>query len=407
MSLRQSLDIHLALLGVAHSLNHSLFLISPPLLGLIMNSLGVSKAEIGLVMTIASLIYGVGAIVGGPLGDRIGEAKIIIICLVFSGLSTFVMIAVTVVGTIYVYALALILMAAWASLYHPVANSLISKAFKNRVSVAMGMHGVVGTVGIVLTPTISWLIGAAFGWPWAFICFGVPSMIVALLIAKFYGEDKHTNEKKGSISEALKIPDLKSLLIFNVAIGFFMKGIDLFSPIYLGNNKGIGSMWASIALSLMLTAGVFGQLLGGIVADKYGSKRVLIVAMAGICISLVSLLFFPIPLIGIAIFVLVYGLFFNAHQPALTAITGLCSPEKQRGAVFGIFFFTSFGLGSFSQVISGYIGDLYGLDWAFYLLTFFAVIALLLSLRIPDKRPTVEQSAALSRAIYSENRRGT
>ena len=113
--------------------------------------------------------------------------------------------------------------------------------------------------------------------------------------------------------------------------------------------------------------------------------------MSGICISLVSLLFFPIPLVGIAIFVLVYGLFFNAHQPALTAITGLCSPEEQRGAVFGIFFFTSFGLGSFSQVISGYIGDLYGLDWTFYLLTSFAAIALLLSLRIPDKRPTAEQ----------------
>ena len=391
MGLKQNFDTRLALLGVAHSLNHSLFLISPPLLGLIMNSLGVSKAEIGLVMTIASLIYGVGAIVGGPLGDRIGETKTIMICLVFSGLSTFVMVAITVAGTIYVYALALILMAAWASLYHPVANSLISKAFKNRVSVAMGMHGVVGTIGIVLTPTISWLIGAAFGWPWAFICFGVPSMIVALLIARFYREDKHTSENKGSISEALKIHDIRSLLVFNIAIGLFMKGIDLFSPIYLGNNKGIGSMWASIALSLMLTAGVFGQLLGGIVADRYGSKRVLIAAMSGICISLVSLLFFPIPLVGIAIFVLVYGLFFNAHQPALTAITGLCSPEEQRGAVFGIFFFTSFGLGSFSQVISGYIGDLYGLDWTFYLLTSFAAIALLLSLRIPDKRPTAEQ----------------
>src|SRR3972149_12275483 len=83
----------LALLGIAHSFNHSLFVIAPPLLGLIMASLNVSKSQIGLVTTIASFIYGAGSLIGGPLGDRIGEAKTIIICLALSGLSSFIMIA--------------------------------------------------------------------------------------------------------------------------------------------------------------------------------------------------------------------------------------------------------------------------------------------------------------------------
>jgi MFS family permease len=77
---------------------------------------------------------------------------------------------------------------------------------------------------------------------------------------------------------------------------------------------------------------------------------------------------------------------FYAHQPALNSLTGFVSSHNQRGAVYGIFFFTSFGIGSLSQVVSGYVGDAFGLDAAFFLLTAFALIALLLSFKLPEKR---------------------
>ena len=382
-------------MGAAHSLNHSLFVIAPPLLTLIMSELGVSKFAIGTVATIASLLYGVGALIGGPLGDRIGEAKTIAICLAFSGLSTFIMLAAGLTSSIYVYALALILMAVWASLYHPTANSLISKAFKGRVSEAMGLHGVGGTLGVVLTPTIAWFLGATFGWPWAFVAFGVSCVLLALFFVKNFGESKSGNTSGGTIIDALKIRELWILLIFNVAIGLFMKGIELYFPTYLQDNKLIGfgltkeerGMWASIAFTLVLAVGVPAQWIGGKAADKIGSKKVLIASSTGVCISLLSLLFFPVGIIGIALFIVLYGLSFYAHQPALNSLTGFCCPQNQRGAVYGIFFFTSFGIGSLSQSIAGYIADHYGgLDTAFYMLTAFALAALLLSFKLPEKR---------------------
>lgn len=119
MEQTQKRKSYLLLLGAAHSFNHSLFVIAPPLLTLIMSSLNVSKSEIGLVATIASFIYGAGALVGGPLGDKIGETKTITICLALSGLSTFIMLAAGAASSIYVYAVALVMMATWASLYHP------------------------------------------------------------------------------------------------------------------------------------------------------------------------------------------------------------------------------------------------------------------------------------------------
>lgn len=385
----------LALLGAAHSFNHSLFVIAPPLLTIIMASLGVSNTEIGLVTMIASFIYGAGALVGGPLGDKIGEAKTISICLALSGLSTLIMVAAGFTTSIYIYALALISMAVWASLYHPTANSLISKSFKGRVSEAMGLHGVGGTLGTVLTPTIAWFIGATFGWPWAFVTFGVLCMLLSFFFLKNFGKSENRSISGGRIIDALKIREFWILLIFNVAIGLFMKGVELYFPKYLQTNKLIGfglteeerGMWASIAFTLVLAVGVPAQWIGGKAADKFGSKKVLIATSTGVCLSLLSLLLFPFPIIGITLFIVLYGLSFYAHQPALNSLTGFCCPQNQRGAVYGIFFFTSFGIGSLSQSIAGYIADNYGgLGTAFYMLTAFALAALLLSFKLPKRR---------------------
>jgi len=351
-----------------------------------MTSLNVSKFVMGSVATAASLIYGMGALVGGPLGDKIGEAKTITVFLAFSGLSAFIMLAAGATASIYVYALALILMAVWASLYHPTANSLISKAFKGKVAESMGLHGVGGTLGVVLTPTVAWFLGAAFGWPWAFVVLGSLCIVLALFFIKSFGKTEDTNENGGTILDALKIRELRILLIFNIAIGLFMKGVELFFPTYLNESRQIDPMWASIAFTMILASGVSGQWIGGKASDKIGSKKVLIATSIGVCLSLVSLLFVPIYIVGIIAFVVLYGVSFYAHQPALNSLTGFLSPQNQRGAVYGIFFFTSFGIGSLSQLIAGYMADLYGLDAAFYLLTAFAFIALLLSFKLPEKR---------------------
>jgi predicted MFS family arabinose efflux permease len=385
-------NIQIALLGAAHSFNHSLFVIAPPLLSLIMNDLGVSKSVIGAAATIASMLYGVGALVGGPLGDKIGENRTITLCLMFSGLSTFIMLAASAMHSIYIYAVALTLMAAWASLYHPTANSLISKTFKVRVAETMGLHGVGGTLGVVLTPYIAWLLGVNFGWSWAFIVFGFLCMFLALVFAKIFNKTENREEQSGTIIDALKIRELWMLLIFNIAIGLFMKGVELFFPTYIEENRGISSMWASIAYTMLLAAGVPGQWIGGKAADKFGSKKVLMATSFGVCVSLLSLLFLPTYNVGIIIFIIFYGLSFYAHQPALNSLTGLLSPQNQRGAVYGVFFFTSFGVGSLSQFMAGYLADTNGFDAAFYLLTAFAIIALILSFKIPEYRSEDKRS---------------
>lgn len=385
----------LPLLGAAHSLNHSLFLVAPPLLIIIgQNILGqnlqANSFVLGIVGTITSLIYGIGSLVAGPLSDKTSEVRIITLALILAGASTFLLLFAK---DIIVYSAALFLMATWASLYHPAANSLISKEFHGQMGEAMGIHGLVASFGGMLTPIVAFAIGLAIDWRVSFIFFGVMSIIVGLVISR---NRTQTPKEKSTVRmlDVLRMKGLLTILVFNVAVGLYMKGVEYFLPTYLTLKsfqplgEETAKIWAATAATLVLAGGVPGQWLGGRAADRVGSKKVLVTVSAGILAAFLFLQFAPstYAFLGVAAFIVLYGLSFYGHQPALNSLTGIMTPPERRGAIYGIFFFTSFGLGSVSQAITGYYMRNYGVESSFYVLTVFAAIALALSLIIPDKR---------------------
>jgi len=121
-----AMDRDLLLLGAAHSLNHSLFLVLPPLLGEVASDLGVSFQVIGSVTTVSFLLYGLGALVGGPLADRVGAVVVSRVSVALAGLSAAVFLLPWGMAS---FTWGMYLIAAWASFYHPTANTLISKLY--------------------------------------------------------------------------------------------------------------------------------------------------------------------------------------------------------------------------------------------------------------------------------------
>jgi MFS family permease len=353
-----------------------------------MNDLKTSEFALGVVGTASSFIYGVGSLIGGPLSDRVSEIKIITVCSAFAGASTLILV---LASDVFVYGLALILMATWASLYHPTANSLISKVFRGHMASAMGFHGVGGTLGVMLTPIVAFLLGVAFGWRFSFLFFGALSVILALLLLKRRFKSKPL-ERSTDVKGAFKLSGLWKIFIFNIVLGFYMKGIELFLPTYLTLKpfqtlgEDYAKFLAALSATLVLASGVPGQWLGGKAADAFGSKKVLVATSVGVLTGLFCLQLIPFWFVSVPAFIVLYGLSFYGHQPALNSLAGIMTPVTKRGVVYGILFFTSFGLGSISQSMTGYLMEQYDVDLSFQILTIFAIGALLLSLLIPDIR---------------------
>lgn len=374
----------LVLLGTAHSLNHSLFLILPPLLETVVEELDASLGMIGLIIMLSGLIYGAGSLVGGPWSDKIGEVKVLRISLALSGISTFLFL---VVRDTVSFGFSLLMMAACASLYHPTANNLISKVFERGMAEAMGLHGVGGNIGYMFTPSIAVILGILFGWRVPFAFFGFLSILVSFLLSRTSPQKRKRTQVKVRIWDVFKIPGLWILFIYNIAVGLYFRGIDYFFPIFLSSDparggKGFSRELAAHAATSVLVLGVLGQWLGGKASDRFGSRKTLVVTSTGVLLGLLLLLMIRHPLLGVPLFVLLYGLFFFGHQPALNSLVGQLTPDDKKGAAFGIYFFFSFGLGSVSTAIAGHCAERYGLDSAFYVMTLFSFVALLLSLMI-------------------------
>ena len=371
----------LLILGAAHSLNHSLFLVVPPLLNVIINDLNTTFQTMGLVITITYLIYGAGALLGGPLSDRIGPVKVSTISIGLAGASALIFIFA---GDLEIFSVGMFLIAIWASFYHPTSNNLIAGAFTSNTAEAMGIHGAAGSVGQIFTPTVAFLIGVFIDWRLSFVFFGILSMITAVLVRKIpepkASVGKETQVKTSPLS-IFRVQNLWLLFLFNIFIGLYFRGVELFFPTFLSVNRGLSGELAAVSNSVVLLFGVIGQYFGGRAADRYGSTRVVVAATAGILASMLILLA-PLGSLSIVLFIALFGLSYFGHQPAMTAIVGYVAPRRLSGTAFGVMFFFAFGLGSLSAALAGYLADAYDLTTSFWALTLFSLLTFIASMAI-------------------------
>jgi len=123
-----------------------------------------------------------------------------------------------------------------------------------------------------------------------------------------------------------------------------------------------------------------GQLVGGRGSDRYGSTRMLVGSSLGMVASLVLLLLLPTSVWGVWLFVALYGVAMFSHQPSMTALVGQVSPLNFMGLAYGVMFFSTFGVGSISTTITGYLADAYSLTVAFWMNALVALGLLVVSL---------------------------
>lgn len=354
--------VDLIILGIAHSLNHSLFLVLPPLLGNIADDLGVNLTTIGLISTVTFLIYGTGALIGGPLSDRLGSVKVARISIGLGGLMSLVFL---LANDVYVFSAGMFLMALWASFYHPTANGLIAKAYPENTGSSMGIHNAAGNFGQIFTPTVAFFLGITFSWRASFVFFGVISMAISFLMDRIKVDEGEIERTDTSYLEFVKTPGLWIVLLYNVAVGFLFRSVDLFFPSFLSTVLNYKGGIAAFANSMILLFGVIGQLMGGRGSDRFGPTKVLLIATGGMALSFALLMFLPAN-IGVPLFVVVYGMSMFGHQPTVTNMVSMLSPKNMMGLAYGVMFFSAFGIGSLSTTVIGYVADSYGLTAAFW-----------------------------------------
>ena len=373
----------------SHGLVHTYELSIPILLTVWIAEFSTTAAALGLVSTVGYGLFGVGALPGGIVVDRFGSKPVILACL--AGMAGSFLL-VSVAPNLLALALAVGVWGVTASVYHPAGLSLLSKSVDQR-GTALGYHGIGGNLGIALGPLATALLLLAFDWRIVAAALTLPAVVVAAYgvtvdvdaalpdpaAADGGGEEADAAESggaKGAVSLSTIADDTRVLLAGGFLIvfafvtfsGLYYRTFLTFLPDLLGDVLGglidvqlidPESPYAEefdVARYLyvaILTVGVFGQYLGGRIADRMPPERGLIVLMS--ILAALALLFVPASG-GTATFLavsLALGVALFTVQPLSQATVAAYSPSEARGISFGYTYLGIFGVGSLGAALAG------------------------------------------------------
>lgn len=155
--------------AASHNMVHLFEGVLPPLIPILLSEFGTDYFHLGMVVTIFSYGFGLGALPAGYLSDRFGPKRLIIIYLLGAGV---LFTGIFTVNTLLVYGVIMCVIGMFCSLYHPAANTLIARTFAQKGR-AFAINGIVGSLGVAMAPALSAWLGSAFGWKTPHVVYGL------------------------------------------------------------------------------------------------------------------------------------------------------------------------------------------------------------------------------------------
>jgi predicted MFS family arabinose efflux permease len=383
-------------------------LLLPALVPLVAARYGVSVTAVDAVGTAHYLAFGLGAIPAGILADRFGSRNLLLACLGGCAASAAL---VAAAPSFAVFSIGLVGLGAAASVYHPSGLSLISRATPpDALGRAIGVHGVGGNLGEAFAPAAAALLAAATDWRLPFVLAAAGSAMLLLPVASLPRMPSPTPspspnpapDPAGSGKPWFAFPGLGLVLVSALLGGFVYRGATYFMPRHLTDHvapEGLATLqraadWltegrrgdalGAVLTSIALLAGVLAQWWGGRLADRFRRERLFVtltVIVAPMLVLMATLR--DTPLVAVA---LGFGFTWYLSQPLLNSIAATFVPRERHGALYGLLFSTSFGLGSFAVSAGSAVASRWGTGAAFLALSGVAALnilcASLLALRL-------------------------
>jgi FSR family fosmidomycin resistance protein-like MFS transporter len=358
------------LTGVGHFSTHFLELMFPTVAVYLAADTGVPLGKVLSWSFFGYLLFGIGALPAGLLGDRIGSRLMLIAGM--AGMGVFAIAAGEATsGTALTICLAGI--GLFASFYHPVGMSLITRVVSARGR-ALGINGIFGNLAIAVTPIITAVLCETVGWQHAYSVAGYLLCAIAAFCAFFPIDEpplQHALSEPPALNGRLLL--FAVLLVAATLGGISYRGNTLVQPAYFAER--VSTFGFGAITSIVYLVGIGGQYLGGRLADRHDLRWLYFFFHA---ITLPALLAMTVlegtPLIGAAMLFVFFSL---GMQPIENSLVAHVTPARWRATAYGIKFVFTFGVGALGVLLVEWAQNEGGLSFAIACLA--GVVALLLT----------------------------
>ncbi|PWV36799.1 MAG: hypothetical protein DJ555_05395 [Desulfurococcaceae archaeon] len=154
-------------------------------------------------------------------------------------------------------------------------------------------------------------------------------------------------------------------------------GITSFTPTYIAISMGKSLAEAGLLFLVFPLSEILGGLVGGYMASRIGSKRVLMISLLSIFIGAVAIPFTKSEIYVVPILSMI-GLMFRAAATTLPLIVVENTPRHILGAILGWYNSIGFVGASIGPYMFGYIADLHGFFLSYIALSFFPLMSIML-----------------------------
>jgi len=343
---------------------------------------GLGFAELGLLRALFSGTMACLQIPSGLIAERLGAAAVLALGTALAGAGYCLAGASAGLGLLTV---ALFVGGMGASTQHPLASSLIARAFAGPRSMkALGTYNFAGDIGKMAVPAAASLLLLVMSWRPVLAllgALGIAAAVAIFLVTPRYGAEIVSKEPGQNVAGAA--PGARHRFAFPVLLTIGMldsatrMGFLLFLP-FLLTAKGASVPTVGLALTLVFAGGAVGKLVCAFIGARIGAIATVWLTEGLTAIAIVALL--PLPL-GAAMLVLpLIGIALNGTSSVLYgSVPDLVAPER-RARAFSVFYTGTIGAGALAPALYGVVGDALGVSTTLLVVAAIVLLTLPLSL---------------------------
>ena len=401
---------------LAHATTHLYIGLFPAVLFMLREEYSASYGTLGAVFTAAMLAYGLLSLPTGLILNRVSPLLVVRLVLVGGAAAC---LAIALAPNEIAFAVALLALGVACGPYHTAGLTLVSRVSGNDAK-RLGRHGMVGNLGLALSPTFGALLAWSVSWRLPFAAAAVVGLGVAAWSLRMprlvdpglatgpegaraddaattaaqvevregavgWDVDDPSSRAAGSAErpgeapprpgEALRAPgeappsapstNLTALILvyaITIALGFIYRGFATYLPALAAARTGVlpatAVLRGGVLASLVYLAGFFGQWWGGHLGGRRHAETFYAVLL-GVTALLLAGTFFAVEW-WLLVFLAVTSFVHFTTQPMDNVFTGRYTSVGRRSLGYGASFALSFGLGSFAALAGGVVADAAG-----------------------------------------------
>ncbi|MFN2419582.1 MAG: MFS transporter [Candidatus Limnocylindria bacterium] len=387
----------LVLIATAHAAIHAQSALMPLVYAIVIVEYGLNERDIGTFIAITTAVGGSMQLAYGFLTRYVARPVLLAggqilfgTSLIVGGLSQSITQLLAAISAARI----------GSSPQHPVGNALLSDIYPaERRGFAISAHISGGNVGTVLVPFVGGALLLAVGWQATLALFGIPALVIGVLVAFLVREDHAAYRRRARASGSVRAHlrevvgrrDLRLILGASlVAAGG--RGLDIVAPfmvLYLSGPLGFDDGTVNLLYALLLVGAVVGPILAGVLSDRFGRRPTLVAYYLLSAVGILAFLAAGANLLLLIPLLLPFGTAVFSESPVLQAYLADRATGPMRDVAFSVYFTFAFGIGAAWAFIIGFVAEALGYPAAFGIMacSYVAAAALLVAVRERDGGP--------------------